>query len=377
MNKRDYYEVLGVSKDANKNDLKKAYRRYAMKYHPDRNAGDKEAEKRFKEAKEAYEVLSDPQKRSAYDHFGHEGANGAGFAGGVHASGFSDFGDVFGDIFGDIFGGSHQQRRRSTRSAGRSMRHDVELSLEEAAFGCEKTIRFSVQSRCGDCQGSGAQPGTQLKTCDTCQGSGQLRTQQGFFSIQQTCPNCHGRGKVIAQPCTACYGSGMVEKSKTLTVKVPAGVDDGDNIRLAGEGEAGANGGPSGDVFVRIHVHQHPLFVRDGNHLYLEVPVPLLTAVLGGEVEIPTLSGRINLKIPAGTQNNAKFRLRNRGIRSLHAGAGDMICVASVEVPVNLTARQKELFKEAELSLQGDKKRHSPTTAGWVDKAKSFLRKII
>lgn len=379
MTKRDYYDVLGIAKDANKNDLKKAYRRFAMKYHPDRNPGDKTAEKKFKEAKEAYEVLSDPQKRSAYDHFGHDGVNGAGFGGGGghHSAGFSGFESVFGDIFGDIFGDSRQQQRRSTRVAGRNLRYNLELDLEEAAFGCEKPIRFSVLSTCPQCQGSGAKPGTQMKTCGTCHGSGQLRAQQGFFSIQQTCGTCHGRGQVIADPCPLCHGQGLVEKPKTLTIKIPAGVDDGDNIRLAGEGEAGAHGGPSGDVFVRIHIRQHRLFARDGNDLYLEVPVPLLTAVLGGEVEIPTLSGRLNLKIPAGTQNNAKFRLRERGIHSLNAGHGDMFCIASVEVPVNLTSQQKHLFREAEMSMQADKKRHSPTTETWVDHAKGFLKKMM
>ena len=376
MTKRDYYEVLGVSRDANERELKKAYRRFAMKYHPDRNPGDQEAEKKFKEAKEAYEILSDQKKRSAYDHFGHEGVNGGDFSGAARG-GFSDFEGVFGDIFGDIFGGGRQQRRRSARASGRNLRYDLELDLEEAAFGCEKTIKFSVLGACDNCKGSGAKPGTGLKTCPVCHGAGHLRAQQGFFSIQQTCPNCHGRGQVIAEVCPACQGRGAVNKPKTLTVKIPAGVDDGDNIRLANEGEAGVRGGQAGDVFVRIHIRRHRLFTRDGNNLHLEVPVPLLTAVLGGEVEVPSLGGRLNLKIPAGTQNREKFRLRGRGIRTLSGRRGDMICVAAVEVPVNLTAKQKELFKEIELSMRRDKKKHSPTTETWLDHAKSFLKNIV
>jgi len=383
MTKRDYYEVLGVAKNASEADIKKAYRRLAMKHHPDRNPDDKSAEARFKEANEAYEILTDAQKRAAYDQFGHAGvdpsmaAGGRGPGGGFYgAAGSASFADIFGDVFGDIFGGGGGggARRGSQAFRGADLRYNLELSLEEAVKGTEVHIRVPTFESCETCLGSGAQPGTQASTCTTCGGHGQVRMQQGFFSIQQTCPACRGSGKVIKSPCNTCHGEGRVRGTKTLSVKVPAGVDEGDQIRLGGEGEAGQNGGPGGDLYVQVRLKPHDIFKRDGDDLHCEMPLSFVTAALGGELEIPTLDGRASLKIPAGTQTGQLFRLRGKGVRNVRSGqVGDLYCHAAVETPVSLTKRQKELLQELEASLQEGGGRHNPRTQSWMDKLKSFL----
>ena len=383
MTKRDYYEVLGVAKNASEADIKKAYRRLAMKHHPDRNPDDKSAEARFKEANEAYEILTDAQKRAAYDQFGHAGvdpsmaAGGRGPGGGFYgAAGSASFADIFGDVFGDIFGGGGGggARRGSQAFRGADLRYNLELSLEEAVKGTEVHIRVPTFESCETCLGSGAQPGTQASTCTTCGGHGQVRMQQGFFSIQQTCPACRGSGKVIKSPCNTCHGEGRVRGTKTLSVKVPAGVDEGDQIRLGGEGEAGQNGGPGGDLYVQVRLKPHDIFKRDGDDLHCEMPLSFVTAALGGELEIPTLDGRASLKIPAGSQTGQLFRLRGKGVRNVRSGqVGDLYCHAAVETPVSLTKRQKELLQELEASLQEGGGRHNPRTQSWMDKLKSFL----
>jgi len=375
MAKRDYYEVLGVAKNASEADIKKAYRRLAMKYHPDRNKDDKSAEGKFKEANEAYEVLADAQKRAAYDQFGHAGVdpNAAAGRGGFYGAGAAgaSFSDIFGDVFGDIFGGG---QRGSATYRGADLRYNLELTLEEAVRGTEVRIRVPTLEACATCHGSGARPGTQATTCATCGGHGQVRMQQGFFSIQQTCPACRGSGKTIKSPCESCHGQGRVKTSKTLSVKVPAGVDEGDRIRLAGEGEAGENNGPNGDLYVQVHLRPHDLFKRDGDDLHCEMPLSFVTATLGGEIEIPTLDGRASLKIPAGTQSGKVFRLRAKGVRNVRNGhVGDLYCHAAVETPVNLTRRQRELLEEFEASLREGGARHNPREQSWAGKLKSFL----
>jgi len=382
MAKRDYYEVLGVARNAPEADIKKAYRRLAMKHHPDRNPDDKAAEGRFKEANEAYEVLADAQKRAAYDQFGHAGVDptmGAGGrgAGGFHgAAGGANFADIFGDVFGDIFGagGSAGGRRGTQAFRGADLRYNLELTLEEAVRGTEMRIRVPTLESCETCKGSGAKPGTQSSTCSTCGGHGQVRMQQGFFSIQQTCPSCRGSGKVIKTPCEACHGRGRSQVTKTLSVKVPAGVDEGDQIRLAGEGEAGENGGPSGDLYVQVRIKPHDLFKRDGDDLHCEMPISFSMAALGGEVEIPTLDGRASIKIPPGSQTGKVFRLRGKGVRNVRSHVtGDLYCHASIETPVNLSKRQKELIEELEASLHEGGAKHNPHTQSWLDRLKSFI----
>jgi molecular chaperone DnaJ len=372
MSKRDYYDVMGVAKNASEAEIKKAYRRLAMKYHPDRNPGDKRAEESFKEAKEAYEVLSDPQKRTAYDQFGHAGVSAGTGAG----AGRGGFGDIFEDIFGDIFGaGRGGGAGRSYRGA--DLQYNLEITLEEAVFGTESKIRIPRLVNCKTCTGTGAKPGTQPQTCSTCGGVGQVRVQQGFFSIQQTCPRCHGRGKIIAQPCPSCHGKGQIEEQRTLSVKVPSGVDTGDRIRLSGEGEAGPHGGVAGDLYVQVHVKSHRLFTRDGNDLNCDVPVCFTTAALGGEMEIPTLDGRVSIRIPPGTQTGKIFRIRGKGVRPVRGGLqGDMLCKIHVETPVNLTKRQKELLEELDETMQQGGKRHSPKAEGWLDGVKGFFEDL-
>ena len=360
---RDYYETLGVAKNASDEEIKKAYRKLAMKHHPDRNS-DKGSEEKFKEAKQAYEILSDPEKRSAYDQFGHAGVNpqGGGFSGG----GFSD---AFGDIFGDIFGGG-QRRDRVYRGA--DLRYNLEIGLEEAARGTETKIRIPTLEECGTCHGSGAKPGTEPATCTTCGGHGQVRMQQGFFSVQQTCPRCNGTGKMITDPCGTCHGEGRIKKHKTLSVKIPAGVDTGDRIRLAGEGEAGPSGGPSGDLFVVIHLKEHAVFKRDGDDLHCEMPISFATAALGGEVEIPTLDSHAKIKIPAETQSGKVFRLRGKGIKGVRSHApGDLMCHMIVETPVNLSERQRELLEEFESLSPG--RNNNPRAQSFMDKVKAFF----
>ncbi|MHB1098944.1 MAG: molecular chaperone DnaJ [Burkholderiales bacterium] len=370
MSKRDYYEVLGVGRDASDEDIKKSYRKLAMKHHPDRNPDDPKAEELFKEAKEAYETLSDPQKRAAYDQYGHAGfdAGASGFGGGFSGG----FADAFGDIFGDILGGG--MRGRSNVYRGADLQYNLEISLEEAARGTETKLRIPTKETCETCKGSGAKPGTQPATCQTCGGHGQVRIQQGFFSIQQTCPKCHGSGKVITSPCADCSGSGRVKRHKTLSVKIPVGVDEGDRIRLSGEGEAGVNGGPSGDLYVVIRLKSHPIFHREHNDLHCEMPISFGTAALGGEIEVPTLDGYVKLKIPAETQSGKVMRLRGKGIKGVRSsGHGDILCHLVVETPLNLTDRQKELLTEFDAISQQDKSRHSPKSESWMDKVKSFF----
>jgi molecular chaperone DnaJ len=373
MAKRDYYEVLGVNRDASEEDIKKAYRKLAMKWHPDRNPDNPKAEERFKEAKEAYEILTDAQKRPIYDQFGHAGVDQAagGAAGGAGAAGFGNFADAFGDIFSDIFGGG---RGRSSVYRGADLRYNLEVSLEDAARGTETRIRIPAMEECATCKGSGAKPGTSPTSCPTCHGHGQVRMQQGFFSIQQTCPRCHGTGKIVSSPCQTCGGAGRVKQHKTLAVKIPAGVDEGDRIRLSGEGEAGTNGGPSGDLYVVIHLKPHPVFTRDHNDLHCEMPISITAAARGGDIEIPTLDGYAKIKVPGGTQTGQMFRLRGKGIKGVRSsGHGDLICHVAVETPVNLTARQKELLQELESINQKDNGRHNPRAKSWMDKVKEFF----
>ena len=375
MAKRDYYKVLDVPRTATEADIKKAYRRLAMKYHPDRNPGDHEAEDKFKEAKEAYEVLTDASKRSAYDQFGHAGVEGMRGAGGGGFDPRDAFGDIFGDVFGDIFGVG--RRGRSQVYRGADLRYELELDLEQAVFGDTCSVQFATLSECDECGGSGAAKGSQPVDCATCRGAGQVRMQQGFFTVQQTCPRCQGRGKVVSDPCGNCRGQGRVRKQKTLSVKVPAGVDSGDRIRLSGEGEAGRNGGPTGDLYVEVRVRDHPIFERDGSHLSCEVPVSFARAALGGSIEVPTLDGTATIKVPAETQSGRVFRLREKGIKPVRGGpVGDLFCRVVVETPVNLTREQKELLEKFESSLQIDASRHHPREESWLDGVKRFFTSL-
>lgn len=375
MAKKDFYDILGVNRDASDDEIKKAYRKLAMKYHPDRNPDSKEAEDKFKEAKEAYEILSDGQKRAAYDQYGHAGVdpNMGGGAGG--GQGFGGFGDAFGDIFGEIFG--NQGGRGGGRGGvyrGADLRYNLEVSLEEAARGTDTRIRIPTMDDCGTCGGTGAKAGTKPVTCTTCNGVGQVRMQQGFFSIQQTCPKCHGTGKMVKDPCNDCHGAGRVKGSKTLQVKIPAGIDEGDRIRLAGEGERGQGGGPAGDLYVQIHIKPHTVFQREGDDLHCEMPIGFATAALGGEIEIPTLDGAAKIKIPAETQSGKVFRLRGKGIKGVRSSyPGDLMCHVVVETPVNLTARQRELLKEFDDINRSDEASHSPRAKSWMDKMKDFF----
>jgi len=375
MAKRDYYEVLGVSKSASADEIKKAYRRLAMKHHPDRNKDDDGSEARFKEAKEAYEVLKDTDKRSAYDRFGHDGVRGA--AGGAGGFGAEGFGDIFGDVFGDIFGGGGRRGGGPQVFRGADLGYELKLDLEKAVAGDDVKIDVPTQVTCETCKGSGAKKGSEPVQCTTCGGVGQVRMQQGFFSIQQTCPACKGAGTTIADPCKDCHGRGRVRKTRTLAVKVPAGVDDGDRIRLSGEGEAGRNGGPPGDLYVEIRVKPHKLFERDGSNLSCEVPVSIAVATLGGEVELPTLDGNVALKVPSGTQSGKVFRLRGKGVRTVRdARLGDLFAQVAVETPINLTSEQKELLEKFDASLQSGGEKHSPRAGGWLDTVKRFFERI-
>ena len=372
--KKDYYEILGVNKDASSEDIKKSYRKLAMKYHPDRNPDNPKAEEQFKEVKEAYEMLTDEQKRAAYDQYGHAGVDPS-MAGGGGGFGGAGFGDAFGDIFGDIFGGGARGQRNNVYR-GADLRYNMEISLEDAAKGTETKIRIPVQAKCETCNGSGAKAGKSPVTCSTCGGQGQVRMQQGFFSVQQTCPKCHGGGKTIKDEdkCNTCHGAGRVKLNKTLSVKIPAGVDEGDRIRLSGEGEAGVNGGPTGDLYVVVHLKQHEIFQRDGGNLHCEMPISFSTAALGGEIEVPTLGGSAKMKIPAETQTGGVFRLKGKGIKPLRQSEhGDLLVHVVVETPVKLTEKQKELLREFEISTQADSGKHSPRNKSWMDKVKGFF----
>ncbi|HJV11907.1 MAG TPA: molecular chaperone DnaJ [Burkholderiales bacterium] len=369
MAKRDYYEVLGVNRDATEEDIKKAYRKHAMKWHPDRNPDNPKAEEHFKEAKEAYEVLADGNKRAAYDQFGHAGIDP--HAGGGTGPG-AGFGDIFSDIFSDIFGGG--RGGRSTVFRGADLRYNLELTLEQAAHGFDTKIRIPAAAICDTCKGSGARPGTQPATCPTCRGAGQVRVSQGPFSIAQTCPRCHGSGSIIPNPCGPCSGTGRVKLQKTLAVKIPAGVDEGDRVRLSGEGEPGVNGGPPGDLYVQVHIKPHPVFQRDHDDLHCEMPVSITTAALGGEISIPTLDGSAKIRIPAETQSGKTFRLKAKGIKGVRSqAAGDLFCHVVVETPVNLTERQRQLLREFESISAEDSARHNPRAKGWFDKVKEFF----
>ncbi|GAB3379722.1 molecular chaperone DnaJ [Massilia agri] len=374
MAKRDFYEILGVAKNASEDDIKKAYRKLAMKYHPDRNPDNKEAEEKFKEVKEAYEMLTNPEKREAYDRYGHAGVdpNMGGGGGGFGAGGF---GDAFGDIFGDIFGGGRGRGGGGPQVyRGADLRYNLEITLEQAAHGYETTIRVPSWDKCDTCHGSGAKPGTQPVTCTTCAGHGQVRMQQGFFSIQQTCPKCHGSGKIIPEPCAACGGAGRIKRNKTLEVKIPAGIDNGMRIRSTGNGEPGTNGGPSGDLYVEIHIKPHAVFQREGDDLHCEMPISFAKAALGGEIEVPTLTGKVSFTVPEGTQTGKTFRLKGKGIKGVRSGyTGDLFCHVVVETPVKLTDKQKDLLREFDRSTNEGGAKHSPQSKGWMDKVKDFF----
>ena len=380
MSKRDYYEVLGVSRSASEEEIKKAYRRDAMKHHPDRNQGDskKKAEEKFKECKEAYEMLSDPQKRAAYDQYGHAGVdpNFAGQRGGPGTEGFGGFAEAFGDIFGDIFGGAAAGGRRGQQVfRGGDLSYAMEITLEEAALGKETQIRIPTYETCETCSGSGAKPGTSPKTCSTCNGVGTVHLRQGFFSIQQTCPHCRGTGKIIPEPCTTCSGQGRIKKNKTLEVKIPGGINEGMRIRSSGNGEPGPNGGPSGDLYIEIRIKPHEIFERDGDDLHCTVPVSLINAALGGSIEVPTLGGKAQIDLPEGTQHGKTFRLRGKGIKGVRSSyPGDLYCHIGVETPIKLTEHQRKLLKELDESFGKSGDRHSPNSKSWSDRVKDLFK---
>jgi len=376
MAKRDFYEALGVPKNASDDEIKKAYRKHAMKHHPDRNQGDasKVAEEKFKECKEAYEMLSDPQKRAAYDQYGHAGVD-PNLRGGPGADGVGGFAEAFGDIFGDMFG---QQRGRGAGGRqvfrGGDLSYAMEITLEEAARGKDAQIRIPSWEACDTCHGSGAKPGTQVKTCATCAGAGAVQMRQGFFSVQQTCPTCRGAGKVIPEPCTVCQGQGRIKKQKTLEVKIPAGIDGGMRIRSTGNGEPGTNGGPAGDLYIEIRLKKHDIFERDGDDLHCTVPISIITASLGGEIDVPTLAGKAVIDIPEGTQTAKQFRLRGKGVKGVRASyPGDLYCHILVETPVKLNEGQRKLMRELEESFQKGAGKHSPSTDSWTDRLKNFF----
>lgn len=378
MSKRDLYEILGVEKNASEAEIKKAYKRLAMKYHPDKNQGDKQAEEKFKEINGAYGVLSDSQKRSAYDQFGHAGVDGSagggqggGFGGGFGGFDFSDFGDVFGDMFGG------RSSKRGGAQRGADLLHKVELTLEQAVKGDKVTLRVPTLVGCDTCEGKGTSDGSKPESCSHCHGTGQMHIRQGFMAIQQTCPHCRGAGTVIKNPCRTCHGSGRKRDHKTLSVSIPPGVDTGDRVRLGGEGEVGERGGPSGDLYIEVHLIDHPIFKRQDNHLYCEVPISYATATLGGEIEVPTLTGKLKLKVDAGTQTGKLFRLRNKGVKPARGGStGDLLCKVNIETPVNLTADQKKLLTDFDALIMENKDKHTPKSTSWINSLKSFFEKL-
>ena len=381
MAKRDFYEILGVAKNATDEDIKKAYRRLAGKHHPDRHQGDdaKKAEEKFKEAKEAYEMLSDAPKRAAYDQYGHAGVDpNMGGRSGPGQEGFGGFAEAFGDIFGDVFGGAGGARRGGGGQQvyrGSDLSYAMEITLEEAAYGKDTQIRVPTWDSCETCHGTGAKPGTSPKTCNTCNGTGTVHMRQGFFSIQQTCPHCHGTGKIIPEPCVTCAGAGKIKKQKTLEVKIPAGINEGMRIRSAGNGEPGTNGGPAGDLYIEIRVKQHEIFERDGDDLHCTVPVGLTTAALGGAIEVPSLGSKAEIELPEGTQHGKTFRLRGKGIKGLRSSyPGDLYCHVSVETPVKLTEHQRKLLKELDEAFRKSGDRHSPNAKSWTDRVKDLFK---
>jgi molecular chaperone DnaJ len=379
MAKRDFYEILGVPKNASDEDIKKSYRKLAMKHHPDRNQGDsgKVAEEKFKEAKEAYEMLSDAQKRAAYDQHGHAGVD-PNMRGGAGGEGYGGFAEAFGDIFGDMFG---QQRGRPGGGAGgrqvfrgSDLSYAMEVTMEEAAKGKDAQIRIPSWESCDTCRGSGAKPGTQVKTCTTCTGTGSVQMRQGFFSVQQTCPTCRGNGKVIPEPCMACQGQGKIKKQKTLEVKIPAGIDGGMRIRSTGNGEPGTNGGPAGDLYIEIRLKKHDIFEREGDDLHCSVPISMVTAALGGEIDVPTLAGKAAIDIPEGTQSGKQFRLRGKGIKGVRSSyPGDLYCHITVETPIKLSEAQRRLLRELDESFKKGGSKHSPTGDSWTDRLKNLF----
>jgi molecular chaperone DnaJ len=370
--KRDFYEVLGLARNTSDDEIKKAYRKLAMKYHPDRNPGDKTAEDKFKEIKEAYEILSDPQKRAAYDQHGHAGVDPN--MRGPGAEGFGGFAEAFGDIFGDLFGGARAGGGRQQHHRGADLSYAMEITLEEAANGKNSQIRIPAWENCGACNGSGAKPGSQPVTCPACHGTGVVQISQGFFRVQQTCPHCRGSGKIIPDPCSSCRGAGKIKIQKDLEIKIPPGIDEGMRIRSAGNGEPGLNGGPPGDLYIEIRVKKHDIFERDGNDLHCVAPISFARAALGGEIEVPTLNGKANIEIPEGTQAGKQFRLRGKGIKGVRSSyPGDLYCHISIETPVKLTEHQKKLLKDFDASIQKGGSKHSPDTESWTDKLKSFF----
>lgn len=378
---QDYYELLGVSKSATADEIKKAYRRMAMKYHPDRNPGNKEAEEKFKQIGEAYAVLSDDQKRAAYDRYGKAGVDPSaaggtggfgGFGGFNQAGGFAEGFGAFSDIFGEMFGGGRAQERRDQR--GNDLRYDVEVTLEEAAHGAKVDIRIPTWDECHTCHGSGCKPGTSKTVCPTCRGQGTVRMSSGFFTVQQTCPDCQGTGQVIKDPCPDCHGEGHVRTAQTVTVNIPEGIDDGQNIRLSGRGEPGRNGGRPGDLFVRVNIKPHDLFRREGDDLHTELPISFVTAALGGEVKVQTLDGEKNINLPEGTQSGKTFRMRGSGIKNVRTHEpGDLFLHIRVETPVNLTSKQKGLLREFEDSLKEGGDKHTPGKQSFFSKMKGFF----
>jgi len=380
MAKKDFYDLLGVSKSAKADEIKKAYRKLAMKYHPDKNPNDKESEKKFKEISEAYEILKDDQKRAAYDHMGHaafEGGMGAGRpggGGGFHSGGFEtgNFGNIFDDIFGDFMNSGARGREAQAETRGADLRYNMEIALEDAFKGLAKNIKISTHASCTMCHGSGAAKGTKPTTCPTCRGQGKIHARQGFFTIERACSHCHGLGEIIKDPCKTCHGAGRVRKEKTLSVSIPAGIEEGARIRLGNEGEAGLRGGAAGDLYIFLHIKPHKLFHRDGPNIYCQVPLPMTTAALGGDIEVPTIDEhKARIKIPDGTQSGKQFRLRGKGMSVLRSSArGDMYVQAVIETPVNLNKRQKELLEE--FKTLEEKSHSSPLSEGFFAKIKEF-----
>lgn len=381
--KRDLYEILGLARGASKEDIKKAYRKLAMQHHPDKNQGNKESEALFKEASHAADVLLDDQKRKMYDQFGHDGAQmggggPGGFQGGFGGGDFGDLGDIFGDIFGDILGGQRGRgggrggQRRSRAQAGDDLQTEISINFEEAAFGAEKELQINRSAVCETCHGSGAKKGSGPVTCDMCQGHGEVRRQQGFFTIAQPCPKCHGQGQIIKDPCETCHGRGRTKKREKLSVKIPAGIDEGQRLKLSGQGDSGANGGPGGDLYVLIHINEHEFFKREEYDVHCEVPISFSQAALGTEIEVPTLGGRVSMKIPEGTQSGQKMKLRNKGITKLGGyGFGDQIITIHVETPTKLTKEQREIFSRLSELEQNSS---NPMTKGFFDRVRELFQ---